>query len=720
MNSIEQAQHLASTYGFRVFPCIPNGKLPAIKDFPNVATNDPEKIAVLFQDKETYNIGIAMGDGFVAVDVDVKSGKNGEETILKLELEGREFPPTLEQKTPTGGRHLIYRCREDLRQGVSVFGSGLDLRSKGGFIVGAGSSIGGQPYTLSDHSIGECPDWIIESRRILPGNESQLPAKQENPGRVDRIWAVSRAVQYLIQEAPIAVAGQGGDHTTFTVAAKLRDFGVDERGAMILMSEHYNPRCEPPWSMEDLALKVSNAFNYAQNVPASLNPSAQFDVINQASPEDEIVERFNKRFAFVAQGGRHHIAEFEPNGKISRHNEDTFHRVVASDFVIWDNKRVQCSKIWMLSKNRRSYKGYCFRPGLEAYPGTYNLWSSFDVEPYKSKEESTPSDKRAIEMWLSHARDTICAGVEAHFQWVVGFFAHLIQRPWEKPLVALVLQGGKGTGKSSFVQTIGKLMPDNFVSTSNRRYLSGNFNSHLEANLLYVLEEVFWAGDKQMEGILKDLVTGDKHVIERKGYEPYSADNLSRVVIIGNEDWVVPASADERRFAVFDLGARSENRNAFFQEMRERMESGGNRLLLRYLLDFDLSYVDINTAPETKPLFDQKKESMKPVEQFIYQVLLEERIPGSDMRLNGTEINISKRELRFALKTYMQEHGMKSWVPSERSFGKTMKKLIPSASSKQIMVEGEREYFYFLPPLEEARAQFKKSMGMPEEDWSGN
>ena len=52
-------------------------------------------------------------------DVDVKGKKQGEATFSGLELQGFEFPPTRQQKTPSGGRHLIYSVATAVRRRTS-------------------------------------------------------------------------------------------------------------------------------------------------------------------------------------------------------------------------------------------------------------------------------------------------------------------------------------------------------------------------------------------------------------------------------------------------------------------------------------------------------------------------------------------------------------------------------------------------------------------------
>ena len=140
----------------------------------------------------------------------------------------------------------------------------------------------------------------------------------------------------------------------------------------------------------------------------------------------------------------------------------------------------------------------------------------------------------------------------------------MFQKPGIKPQTAVVLKGDKGVGKNAFFDHLSALLGTHAMTTSNRRYLVGNFNVHLEKCLLLVLDEAFWSGDKQTEGILKDLITGKEHVIEPKNREVYKVANKTRVAILGNEDWLVPASENERRYAVFNVGNKKMQDIPFF------------------------------------------------------------------------------------------------------------------------------------------------------------
>src|SRR5262249_48400997 len=69
-----------------------------------------------------------------------------------------------------------------------------------------------------------------------------------------------------------AVEGAGGDHQTLATACMGRDFGLSRQTTIEVMTEFYNPRCRPPWDVNELERKVSNAYKYAQNSQGSKHP----------------------------------------------------------------------------------------------------------------------------------------------------------------------------------------------------------------------------------------------------------------------------------------------------------------------------------------------------------------------------------------------------------------------------------------------------------------
>ena len=72
--------------------------------------------------------------GLLALDIDPDHG--GNETLVALESEHGSLPPTVEQITGSGGRHLLFKFPgPDFRNTAGKVGPGIDSRGDGGYII---------------------------------------------------------------------------------------------------------------------------------------------------------------------------------------------------------------------------------------------------------------------------------------------------------------------------------------------------------------------------------------------------------------------------------------------------------------------------------------------------------------------------------------------------------------------------------------------------------
>lgn len=721
MGRIDQALALAAK-GFHLFPVIQDGKTPAIDDWPNKATRDATQLGRWFTGD--YNIGVATGkfgddQALLVIDVDNKGGKNGDAELFALDMDGFDFPPTLEQSTPSGGRHLIYWTDTPCKQGVDVLGKGLDIRSRGGYIVGPGSELGGKPYKqINGHGhITKAPQWLVD--RL--GRATEAPAKAQIvlPG-IDAKRAEARAIEYL-KTAPTSVEGEGGDTTAFMVAAKLKDLGCDPHQTYVLLSGHWNDKCNPPWGEVELQDKVAHAYRYGKEPVGARASEAVFSAVPAPEVDDDEedephpVDKLNEEYAFIKAGAFVLQETTDEHGRFSTIHlaVNDMHAWFANKTMVVGEKKVPLSKLWMQRASRREYDAVVFCP--EQNPGArwYNLWRGFSVKPAATGQH--PS----VQAFLDHALNNVCKGDEKLCRWLLGYFAHLIQRPWEKPLVALVFRGGKGVGKNALVERVGDLLGQHFLVASDDRYLLGNFNSHLESNLFFVLDEASWAGDKRAEGKLKSLITGKHHTIERKGREPYNVANLTRVAIIGNEDWLVPASQDERRFAVFNVGDGRKQDRAFFENMRVGMERGGYAHLLKFFQDFDLAGVDVNCAPQTTGLTEQKMQSLPPVSEWWFECLYGNHLSGSSFD-GAMPPAIPTNRIYEAFTSWYRNRGIRTRLPTKHAFNKLFRECSGFTEAVKLSSAhtGPEDTTYgYRVVLAEARARWEAFIGGPV-DWT--
>jgi hypothetical protein len=95
--------------------------------------------------------------------------------------------------------------------------------------------------------------------------------------------------------------------------------------------------------------------------------------------------------------------------------------------------------------------------------------------------------------------------------------ALLVQKPWVKPEVALVLKSREGTGKTIIAQMLLKIFGPHGFTTAQKERVAGRFSGHLFDKVLVVLEEAFFAGDPAAVTTAKALITNPTFGYEAKG-----------------------------------------------------------------------------------------------------------------------------------------------------------------------------------------------------------
>lgn len=308
---------------------------------------------------------------------------------------------------------------------------------------------------------------------------------------------------------------------------------------------------------------------------------------------------------------------------------------------------------WREWPGRREYDEIRFAPGVQD-PKIYNLFYGWDVEPKSG----------SWQLLQDHIRRMICNDNPEQFVWFMTWLAHIFQHPGSKPSVAVVIRGKKGTGKSIVFDFIQKLMSNYFYKIADSKRVLSNFNAPYENCILLLMEEAFWAGDPGKEAILKDLISSPTLSIERKGLDSYMANNYMRIGMISNDRWVVPASDDERRYAIFDCSDEHRGDTVYFKAMIEQMNNGGLEAMLYDLLTYEPEngWDSINTAPITSGLKEQVVESLRGIERFWYSLVKDGMYECDGLLEGGIYLDeehgrsISMKELRKAVRDYLADH----------------------------------------------------------------
>jgi Family of unknown function (DUF5906) len=257
-----------------------------------------------------------------------------------------------------------------------------------------------------------------------------------------------------------------------------------------------------------------------------------------------------------------------------------------------------------------------------------NLWKGWAISPRKG-------DWSKIK---EHMKVVIANSDEEFFDYLLKWCAWMVQNPGKQAEVAIVLRGGKGAGKGLFVQVLRCFFKlAQYKHIRDRKHLVGAFNSHLASCSLLFADEAYWPGQKDAEGALKGLITERDIPIEPKGVDVFMVPNALHIIIAGNDEWIVPASDDERRYAVQDVSPEKVGDSEYFARFVHEMEYGedvpfpapdnlaktyaGAAAMLHDLMAMDLKgWHPRDDVPQTEALDRQKALTRHGMDAFIEQI----------------------------------------------------------------------------------------------------
>ena len=478
--------------------------------------------------------------------------------------------------------------------------------------------------------------------------------------------------------------------TLASIAGSLRRRGLGNDVIRAALREVNERACHPPLDREEV-----------ERIASSIAQRPSLGVM---------VQQLNDRHAVVSDAGSTIVITEDYDPVLERHvvRRSTFpdiQRRYASIHVPTFTPAGQATRkglgqVWLNHPDRREYRGVVFAPNQDK-PGYYNLWRGYAVEP-KAGDWS---------LLKAHIRKVICRDDEKLFGYVMAWMAHAVQVPGEPAEVALVLRGAQGTGKGIFARQLGNLFGQHFVHVSHPRHLSGNFNAHLQDAVVVFADEAFGVGDKQSIAVVKMLITEPLIPIERKHHDTEMAKNVVHLIMASNDEWIVPAGLDERRFCVLDVGSAHQGDHEYFGTIMQQMENGGREAMLHELQHYDYSAVNLREPPATEALLEQKLLSMEPHEQWWFEKLMDGRLREFDTEWRTQVI---REELTADYAQFLG--GRERGTPTQ--LGIRLKTLLPDGFPRMEQRTVEQAYTerqlrrrcWILPSLAECRAYWDRRM----------
>lgn len=223
--------------GLHPIPCEPKGKRPMLSWTPYQDTAPtPEEVTLWWQAWPEANVGLVLGRGVLAVDIDSADGRE------RLLAAGVELPADAPSVTTGKGAHIYLAGTTGDRVGLV---QGVDIRGKGYVIA---------PPSI--HPTGAVYQWVVPFGALPPAPPA-LMSLLGSAGTSSPAGHVAQGGADWLTQALVGVSEGGRDHTCTRLAGYLLGKGLPQ-DAVELILQGWAERCSPAFPADQVSKCVAS------------------------------------------------------------------------------------------------------------------------------------------------------------------------------------------------------------------------------------------------------------------------------------------------------------------------------------------------------------------------------------------------------------------------------------------------------------------------------
>lgn len=363
-------------------------------------------------------------------------------------------------------------------------------------------------------------------------------------------------------------------------------------------------------------------------------------------------------------------------------------------------------KLWMGSMHRNDRDRVVFNPAILSSKNTYNLFDGLCVSSSACANVVAYDETHEF---FNHIKKRWCGGDEVDYNYILNWFASIIQHPEKKLKNSLVLKSRERAGKGIIIQTIAKILGKKyFFHPTNQKSILGDFNSNMAGKLLVFLDELAWGGDRQAAGVFKKLISEETISINKKYQSEMVLDNYANIIIASNEEWVVPAGINSKRFKCQNV---SNELSTCDDKTRRKIVSDILNLDIKRLAKFfyerDITDFDSNEFPITECLREQRIYSMSKIYKWWYDALCCGWVESGDNTFSLTG-KISRKKLYHSYTYHSRDNHL-----TMRSFLKQFREL-SNADDVQMREGGRKSRGFEFKSIDDMQKVFRGLFNDPD------
>jgi hypothetical protein len=225
-------------------------------------------------------------------------------------------------------------------------------------------------------------------------------------------------------------------------------------------------------------------------------------------------------------------------------------------------------KRWMKDPQRRKVKRMVYKHAKDCGPEEASLFTGFAFE------QMTGEDATAVPLFLDML-EAVCGDEEPVLKYVVNWFAHIIQHPFDIPGTALIFTSHThGTGKDTIANIMSKIIGRHARLYTSDAHFWDKHDTGKEGALLLCLQEAGAAANKAKAGELNALVTAESVSVNPKGLRGDQVPNMARILMTTNEPDPLKLEETDRRFVLIRPSNRLHAKGAkWWEDIQPQLNS---------------------------------------------------------------------------------------------------------------------------------------------------
>jgi len=295
--------------------------------------------------------------------------------------------------------------------------------------------------------------------------------------------------------------------------------------------------------------------------------------------------------------------------------------------------------IWKDDPNKLKKNKIIFDPSTTNNLNDYNCWKGFD---FVDTEPVNEENSLFLKLLKRLTND------EINYEYLKQWIAHIIQKPYMKTKVAIVLYSEcKGVGKNCIVDGINRLLRNYTANVGSIDDIVKNFNAHL-VNKLFISGDEICARAKAVSDKLKETITRPTQNLEKKGKDSIQVNDYTNwLFTTNNYDAFKIEGGDRRMNMVHCIEEPFKESEDFYKEINNKDD-------MCKLFNFFKSYkITYKLGVEPPPISQYKQELQYNNKEGYIQMLYKEPYKFLD---NFTPIELFKITNEYCKINYLPQN----------------------------------------------------------------